>query len=168
MSLAYTWTDATENRIFSGNFSLDYPTIEGYGVHAAAEVPKHRLVVTGTYDLPWDVLFSGKLTLESDAPFQYTDCLAGDNQCVLRRLKPEDSDLRQLDLSLTKQFRFGFLPNDSSFRVRLDVLNVFNRRNWRNFDLFPGNLDGPNPNFGSHQQDVYTTRTAKVSFGFDW
>ena len=169
LSLAYTWTDAEENRIFSETFSLDYPSLEFYGTHPSVGVPEHRLVVTGTYDLPWDILFSGKLTLESDVPFQYNDCLAGDDQCVLRRLEPADSDLRQLDISLTKLFRFGFLPEDSSFRVRLDVLNVFNRRNWRNFDTFPGNLvDGPNPNFGTHLESVYVTRTAKISFGFDW
>src|SRR5690606_33582136 len=94
LSLAYTWTDAEENRIFSETFSLDYPSLEFYGTHPSVGVPEHRLVVTGTYDLPWDILFSGKLTLESDVPFQYTDCLAGDDQCVLRRLEPGDSDLR--------------------------------------------------------------------------
>jgi hypothetical protein len=63
----------------------------------------------------------------------------------------------------------GFLPEDAGFRVRLDVLNVFNTRNWRNFELFPGNASaGPNPNFGNHLDGVHATRTAKLSFGFNW
>jgi outer membrane receptor protein involved in Fe transport len=168
LSFAYTFTDGQENRKFDDNFALAYPTIEGFGVQDSVGVPDHRLVVSGTYDLPWDILFSGKLSLESELTFQYTDCLAGGDQCVFRRIQPDDADLRQLDISLSKAFNFGFLPEDAGFRVRFDVLNVFNTRNWRNFELFPGDLAGPNANFGNHQDGVYDTRTAKLSFGFDW
>lgn len=60
-------------------------------------------------------------------------------------------------------------PGGRRFRVRFDVLNVFNTRNWRNFELFPGNLvSGPNPNFGNHLDGVHATRTAKLSVGFNW
>lgn len=169
ISFAYTFTDAEENRKFDDTFTLDYPSIEGYGVRDSVGVPEHRLVVSGTYDLPWEILLSGKLTLDSGTAFQYTDCLAGPDQCVFRRVEPDDSEMRQLDLSVSKTFNFGFLPEDAGFRVRLDVLNVFNTRNWRNFELFPGDLaGGPNPNFGNHLDSVHVTRTAKLSFGFDW
>ena len=169
VSFAYTFTQGEENRVFSESFSLDYPSIEGYGINDSVGVAEHRLVASGTYDLPWEILLSGKLTLDSGISFQYTDCLAGDNRCVLRRIEPDDAKMRQLDLSLSKHFNFGFLPEDAGFRIRLDVLNVFNTRNWRNFELFPGNLgSGPNPNFGNHLESVHPTRTAKLSFGFNW
>ena len=168
LTLAYTFTDAEENRKFDDTFALDYPSIEGYGTRDAVGIADHRLVVTGTYDLPWEVLLSGKLTIDSGIAFQYTDCLAGPTQCVLRRIEPDDSETRQLDLAVSKTFNFGFLPEESGLRVRLDVLNVFNTRNWSAFDTFPGDLNGPNPNFGNHLDSVHTTRTAKLSFGFDW
>jgi outer membrane receptor protein involved in Fe transport len=169
VSFAYTYTEGEENRDFNETFTLDYPSIEGYGFRDSVGIPTHRLVATGTYDLPWEILFSGKLTLDSGAAFQYVDCLAGDTQCVFRRIEPDDAKMRQLDIALSKEFRFGLLPEDAGFRVRLDVLNVFNTRNWRNFELFPGNAStGPNPNFGNHLDGVHTTRTAKLSFGFNW
>ncbi|HEX5766086.1 MAG TPA: TonB-dependent receptor, partial [Woeseiaceae bacterium] len=109
ISFAYTFTDAEENRNFDGTFTLDYPTIEGYGRRDAVGIADHRLVASGTYDLPWEVLLSGKLTLDSGVAFQYTDCLAGPDQCVLRRIEPDDAEMRQLDLAVSKTFNFGFL-----------------------------------------------------------
>ena len=168
ISFAYTFTDGQENRVFSENFSFDYPSIEGYGMNDSVGIADHRLVVSGTYDLPWEVLLAGKLTLDSGVASQYTDCLAGPDQCVFRRIEPDDAEIRQLDISLSKEFNLGLLPEDAGFRVRLDVLNVFNTRNWRNFELFPGDINGPNPNFGNHLDSVHPTRTAKLSVGFNW
>lgn len=169
VSLAYTFTDGTENRIFSDNFSLDYPSIEGYGTNDSVGIAEHRVVLTGTYDLPWEILLSGKFAADSGVKFQYLDCLAGPDQCVFRRIDPDDADFRQFDISIGKTFNAGFLPEDSGFRVRLDVINLFNTKNWTAFDTFPGNLaDGPNPNFGNHQDGVSATRTAKLTFGFNW
>src|SRR5690606_6897444 len=151
ISFAYTFTDAEENRNFAEHFTLDYPSIEGYGRRDSVGIADHRLVVSGTYDLPWEILRAAKLSLDSGVAFQYTDCLAGPDQCVFRRIEPDDAEMRQLDLAVSKTFNYGFLPEESGLRVRLDVLNVFNTRNWRNFELFPGDLaGGPNPNFGNH------------------
>lgn len=169
VSLAYTWTDAQENRKFDENFALDYPSLAGYGFPDAIDLAEHRIVVTGTYDLPWDVLFAAQFSAHTGLTRQFTNCLAGPDQCVFGRVDPDDGDFRQLDISFEKRFGLGILPEDSTFRVRLDVINVFNRRNWDSFDLFPGNLaDGPNPNFGAHQDGVSATRTAKLTVGFDW
>jgi outer membrane receptor protein involved in Fe transport len=168
LSLAYTWTDATENRKFDDVFALDYPSLEDYGTNDAVGIAEHRVVITGTYDLPWELLFSARFIADSGVKHQYTDCLAGPTQCVFRRIAPDDADFRQLDVALEKRFTFGFLPEESAFRVRLDVLNVFNRRNWTSFDLFPGDQNGVNPNFGEHQDSIDLPRTAKLTVGFDW
>ncbi|HLT90154.1 MAG TPA: TonB-dependent receptor [Woeseiaceae bacterium] len=168
ISIAYTWTDATENRIFSDNFALDYPSLEDYGSNDSVGIAEHRIVIAGTYDLPWDLLLSARFIADSGVKYQYLDCLAGPDQCVFRRIDPDDAEFRQLDLALEKRFSFGFLPEESTFRVRLDVLNVFNRRNWTSFDLFPGDVNGVNPNFGAHQDSIDIPRTAKLTVGFDW
>lgn len=167
-SVAYTYTDAEENRDYDGQYTLDYPTIDGYGVLDSIGVPTHRVVAVGTVDLPWAILLSAKLTVDSGTPYQVLDCLAGDDHCRYDRIEPDDSNFRQLDLSLAKSFSLGGFTEGAELRVRLDVINVFDTRNWIAFDTNPGTADAPNPNFGEHQQSVAATRTAKLSVDVSW
>jgi hypothetical protein len=114
------------------------------------------------------VLLSGKFTIDSGTPYQYTDCLAGDDQCVLRRVEPDDSEYRRLDLSLSKIFPLGML-SDAQLELRLDVINVFNTSNWTNFDLFPGESPSSlNPAFAEPTGTVGIPRTAKLAVRVDW
>ena len=59
---------------------------------------------------------------------------------------------------------------DLKLRVRADVFNVTNARNWTTFSNFPGTAaGGPDPGFGNHNDDIMLpTRTFKLSFGLDW
>lgn len=166
-SFAYTYTDGEANRTCDGHNTLDYPTVDGYGRERSVGVPKHRLVVTGTYDLPWNILFSGNYTIDSGTCFQYLDCLAGDDQSSSQRVKPDDSKYRRLDLSLSKVFGPGL--GDAELVLRLDVINVFNRNNWDNFDLQIGESPTDlNANFTAPTGTVELPRTVKLALRLGW
>src|SRR3546814_1388176 len=48
----YTYTEAEENRNFGEVFSLDFPSLDDYPITRSSGVRKHRLVATGSVDLP--------------------------------------------------------------------------------------------------------------------
>jgi hypothetical protein len=54
--------------------------------------------------------------------------------------------------------------------VRGDLLNVFNWRNWTDFDNWRGGPTDTNANFSNRTGDgiIYPTRTFKLSAGFNW
>ncbi|MGD8174993.1 TonB-dependent receptor domain-containing protein [Marinimicrobium sp. ARAG 43.8] len=169
VSVAYTYSDAQENVAYTSNYALDYPDVSYYGWQDAVGVPDHRVVATGTLDLPWDILLSGKLTWASSSPQQYTNCLAGNDDCFLDRIEPDDGDFSQFDLALSKHFSTDGVVSGSEFRVRFDILNLFDTHNWRSFDLYSGSPGDPNPDFGVPQRDLASPpRTAKLSVGWSW
>jgi outer membrane receptor protein involved in Fe transport len=169
VNVAYTYSDAKENWAYDGHYTLAYPSVSDYGWRDSVGVSDHRVVATGTYDLPWGIFLSGKLTLASSAPLQYTNCLNGNDQCFFDRTTPDDGGYSQVDMSISKKFATDMLASGSEFRVRLDVLNLLDTHNWSSFDLFPGNVDGLNENFGEHRLNlVGPSRTAKVSVGWSW
>src|SRR3546814_13513814 len=49
--------------------------------------------------------------------------------------------LRQLDLALTKYFPLHFVTDESQVRLRVDVINVFNDRNYVNYFNNPSNAN---------------------------
>lgn len=162
--VAYTYTDATENRLVSGSFNLAYPTVDGYTGYAVVDVPKHRLVATGTFDLPWDILASAKFTYRSSLNKQFlSEANGGGGQRFFDRIEPDDGDFQSLDLSVSKSFATPLLMDGSEVWVRFDVINVFNRKNYRNFILgFNNPLFGePNPN-----SSTFGLRSLKLSAGW--
>ena len=73
---------------------------------------------------------------------------------------------RQMDVAITKYFPLAFINDESRLRFRLDVINLFNDRNYVNYFGNPadvrylqinGNGVGSNP-----------PRTLKVSAGFEF
>lgn len=172
LSVAYTYTDAEENRLFSGQYTLDYPSIDGYGWEKSVGVSDQRMIMAGTYDLPWDIFLSGKLTLASPKSFQYLNCLNGNGQCVFERIEPDDGGtFTQFDMAFSKEFSTGGLIGDGTkLHIRLDLLNLFDTRNWGGFDLNRGNINsGINPNFGEHRDNLSgPPRTAKLSMAWSW
>ena len=88
-------------------------------------MPRHRLVLTGTYDLPWDIQLAGKLTLATSTPFMRAyGCdnqpNPGCTQCSgfyvnefgggfgrLGCVKPDEFlGYKDLDIQVTKNFTF--------------------------------------------------------------
>ncbi|AKJ29884.1 TonB-dependent receptor [Caldimonas brevitalea] len=157
VTLAYTYANAKENRQFGEHYSLDYPSLADYGWKQSSAVPKHRLVVAALQDLPWGLEGSLRLSYASGRPQYYTDCTAGANQCSIEQFKRGSQ--RQVDVALGKAFRVGA---GARVRVRADVLNLFNRRNYKDyktdgaeFGSPTGTLEGP-------------PRTVKLSLGASW
>ena len=71
--VSYTHLDvykrqAKGNRGGDEHYAFDAPTIEQYPFIDLKAVPEHRLVMTGIYDLPWNITASAKLTLSSAPP----------------------------------------------------------------------------------------------------
>ena len=172
-AFTYTYSDATENRQFGETFSLDYPTINGFGTNPSSGVSDHVIVANVTYDLPYDIKLASKLTLKSAAPFSGTDCTAGWNDCVFRTGYQNESKFiladwayRQIDLSLSKDFN---ITGSGDMYIRLDVLNVLNTENFGVSDTWFGAPDEPNANVGaSFGRIVGPTRTLKLSIGYNF
>jgi outer membrane receptor protein involved in Fe transport len=172
ITMAYTYSDATENRTSASNgetYVFDYPDV-GDTFYLSNGVPKHRLVTTGIYGLPWDVTFSAKLILESPTPRNATNCfdaVSTDNCFFDPYVVDETIGYKQFDVALQKVWNTG---TDLSFKVRADLLNAFNWRNWTDFDDWRGGPGEPNANFGQRTGSgiLWPTRTFKLSFGLDW
>lgn len=171
VNATYTYTDAKENRQFGETFSLDFPSIEDYPTLRSSGIPKHRLVAAGSVDLPFDFTLAAKLKLESPqyvkgfffepgTGIRMIGVTEGNNKHFL----PDIWALRQLDLSLIKNFKLPMLSDSTSLWARVDVLNVFNTKNFTQYNSNP-----LSPDFG--EINGLTTggnppRTFKLSAGF--
>lgn len=182
VNLAYTYSDATENRPGASDgetYLFDYPFVTDQ-FYVSTGVPRHRLVLSGIYSPGWDMTFSGKLVLQSHTPNSATNCLDSlpePEPSFLCRYDPYTPNgsigFKQLDLAAEKRWHAG---DNLSFRVRADLLNAFNWRNWTQFDGRYGLGDdgrGPaNPALGDRADGgleiALPTRTFKLSFGLDW
>lgn len=178
VTVAYTFNDAKENRSNAANsdehYLFDYPTLGKF--YRSIGIPRHRLVVTGIYDAPFDITLSAKLVLASPTSKDFINCFdvpagsTNDSNCFADVFTPSANiGFKQLDLAAERVWDTG---SNVSFRVRADFLNVFNNRNYIDYDTFKGNpTSGYNVNFGNRQSDsdiYYPTRTFKLSFGLNW
>jgi hypothetical protein len=176
-NLAYTYNDAEENRPRAGEgetFLFDYPFATDQ-FYVSTGIPEHRLVLSGIYAPGWDVTLSSKLTLESHRPRITTNCLNSlpppeDNYlCFFDPYTPNGTiGFKRWDFAVEKRFNTG---SDVSFKVRADLINAFNWRNWNQFDGNRGSQGGPpNPDLGERNGNevILPTRTFKLSFGIDW
>ncbi len=129
---AYTWSHAKGNRGGDEHYAFDAPTIEQYPFIDLKAVPEHRLVMTGIYDLPWNITASAKLTLSTPPPlnevvgwYNY-----GAPDTTLPRPvaldAPQTFGVKQLDLSLSKDM---FVTENVTVQVRADLMNALNNDN---------------------------------------
>lgn len=174
LTVAYTYSDASENRLNAANadehYLFDYPSLDGQPFLMSVGVPKHRLVVSGFTDLPWDLTFSGKLTLASPSPKDSVNChdtTSWDN-CFFDEFVPDGSiGYKQFDLAMRKAIPIG---QSVKLWIRADVLNVFDWHNWTDYDTWRGGPTDTNANFG--KQSGYNIngvpRTFKLSLGVDF
>jgi hypothetical protein len=151
-TVAYTFSAAKQNNSYGygpggNNYLFDYPRAEDYTFLRSSAVPRHRLVLTGTYDLPWDMQVAGKLTLATPqtyygAPSGCGPGVAGCTQnssgnwvnqfgggfAYWAAFTPHQLlGYKDLDIQLTKNFNFF---HRVSAYGRVDVINVFN---WHNY-----------------------------------
>lgn len=167
-TLAYTYTDAKENRQFGEHYALDYPTLDGFGWKKAGGVSPHRLVMTGIYQ-PWDdFTFSAKLTLASQAPRYGVNCYDAPswNDCGFDQYEPSGTlGEKYFDISAEKQWDTG---TDLKLRLRADIFNLFNWTNYTGYDDWWGGPGSANPTFGKPNSASYRTRELKMTVGLIW
>ncbi len=167
LTVAYTFSDAKENRQYGEHYSLDRESISDYGWREAGGIPKNRLVVTGIYDLPYDVTLSGKLSLASQTPRYGTNCLDGNDQCYITQYKPDSTlGYKEFSLAVNKQWDTG---TDIKFNVRADIINVFNWVNYADYSTETGTYSDLNTAYGQPTGLLASPmRTFRLSFGLNW
>ncbi|WDS37138.1 TonB-dependent receptor [Pseudoxanthomonas sp.] len=167
VSVAYTFSDAQENRAFGEHYSLDYESMAGYGWHQAAGIPKNRLVVTGIYDLPYDISLSGKLSLASQTPVYGYNCLSGSSQCYIEQFTPDNTfGYKEFSLALNKELDTG---TNIKMNVRADIINLFNWVNYSTYSTDTGTSSDLNTAYASPTGLLASPmRTFKLSFGLNW
>ncbi len=166
----YTYTQADENRQFGETYSLDFAQLSDYPTLRSSGVPRHRFVIAGSVDTPIGVTISTKFQIESPI---YLKAFIDNSDPFSRTLVGREADglgdlwgRRQLDFAFTKYVPLGFISDQTRIRMRLDILNVMNDRNYVDFNNSP--LD---PNYG--RRSTYSTggnapRTVKLSVGFSF
>jgi outer membrane receptor protein involved in Fe transport len=188
--IAYTYTDAKYNRLYTDQYAFDYPYISDYPMVTSNGAPKHRLVMTGSYDAPWDITLAGKLVLETRTPYnQINGCdgsapcggvatsngYGGHNFSDTAIPKGGDSFLfggpifgyREIDLQASKNFD---LTRGMVFQIRFDILNAFN---YKNYDPQNGGViwnylsnQATSPHYVSGAPILGVPRTFKFSMDF--
>ena len=175
MTVAYTLSAANENHPSAYEsddvYVFDYPNLNGARFNRSLGLPRHRLVMTGIYDGFWGITFSGKLTLASPIPLLAVNChdTTDFSNCFFDPFTPKGAiGYKQFDLAVQKEWNAG---PDVKFRIRGDLLNVFNWRNYTNYETWRG---GPspdfNPTFGQRNGDgiAFPTRMFKLTAGLSW
>jgi len=166
----YTYTQADENRQFGETYALDFAQLSDYPTLRSSGVPRHRFVIAGSVDTPIGVTISSKFQIESPTYLKsFIDNSDPFSRTLVGRQADSLGDLwgrRQLDFAFTKYVPLGFITDQTRVRMRLDILNVMNDRNYTDFNNSP--LD---PNYG--QRSTYSTggnapRTIKLSAGFSF
>ncbi|MGH8133509.1 MAG: TonB-dependent receptor domain-containing protein, partial [Steroidobacteraceae bacterium] len=176
-TFAYTYTDATQNRLYTDGYAFDLPFIGNYPYLTSSAVAKHRLVATGSIDAPWGLLFAAKLTLATPVPVTTiagcslilppgtppgTSCNAfGTNAYpVVATPKGVWLGYKALDVQVTKNFT---LPRDVTAYLRLDVLNLLNSQN---FDPTQSAYNYPNrPTYNTTGPIIGVPLTLKMTLG---
>ena len=173
VTLAYTYTDAEENRSNAAfndeHYVFDFPEVSGFGWHPSTGVSKHRLVATGIADVPWGFTLSAKLTLATPRYFDATNCNDAPNfdNCFVDPFEPDTTfGQRLFDVAVAKNFNVW---SDFNMSVRADVLNLFDYDNASGYEGWRGGPGEPqNPAFATANAYAQPTRTFKLSFSANW
>jgi len=183
VTLAYTYTKATQNRSITEHYAFDEETIQQYPFIDSNAAPKHRFVATGSIDGIWDITFASKLTLATPTPFNDIACygatLSNGAGCEPRAALANHGrgaflfggkifGYRAVDFQATKDFD---LTHGMSAYVRFDLLNAFNYKNYSDYSVNWGGNGVLNPDPVQYNPNGNITgvpRTFKLSAGFRW
>ncbi|MDQ3478479.1 MAG: TonB-dependent receptor [Pseudomonadota bacterium] len=143
--IAYTHARSKE-RGFSFNF--DFPNISDRPFVPNSGDERHRLVINGIANLPWDVKLSGLATYGSGAPFFVIDASQGFGARDIRFPGNVGNipHFLQIDLRAQKDFK---LFAGHVFTLSAEVFNVLNRANFGGAEGFIPRLPEINSNFGN-------------------
>lgn len=127
-SISYTYSNARSN--IDGHYASEYANIRDYPFLTSSNVPKSRLVATGSVRAGWGVVIGAKLTLASPMPIMYDGQFptpTNSSWYTPVSLTPSGTiGYRSLDLQFTKNIRVG---EGRELYVRCDAINVFNAFN---------------------------------------
>jgi outer membrane receptor for ferrienterochelin and colicin len=178
VTLAYTYTDAEENRSGAADsderYVFDYPNLDDHPWVGSIGIPKHRFVGTGIVEF-WGITVSTKLTLASPEARNVLNCLApttpGQDGCANGTFEAgyfDGAKFRQLDIAVQKTWQTDF--NDMSVWVRGDVFNVTNERNYTEFGTFRGVNGVESADYGRRTGlgTEWPPRLFKLSMGVNW
>ncbi len=166
-TFAYTYNDAEMNA--DGVFTFDEANLRAYQFIQSNQVAKHRVVASGSYQLPWEIMLAAKATWSSPIPAWFNQCANGQVWPDGAFCNPYTYDMggtgyKALDLQVTKDIGLGDL---GSMYVRLDVLNVFNSDNL--VDYVAGQFDANNQQltarYNPNGNITGFPRTLRASFG---
>ncbi|MEO8803194.1 MAG: TonB-dependent receptor [Rudaea sp.] len=189
-TVAYTYTDATQNRDINEHYSFDEATIHDYPFITSNAAPKHRLVATGSIDGPWGMTFATKVTLETPTPRNDITCYGvlfnTGSYCTPISATPSGGGTvndphattpqsfgfggkifgyRDVDFQATKNWD---LTRGMSLYFRVDLLNAFNYKNYSDYiSNYGGNgvLNKYPVSYNSIGNITGVPRTIKMSLG---
>ena len=175
VTIAYTYTDADENRKFGEHYSLDEPDITDYPFLMSSGVSKHRLVATGILDGPWGTTWSTKLTLATPKPYSDIAFYGADHGYPHAINAPGQRFIvggkifgtRQVDFAVNKDFD---MSAGIVFYIRADLINAFNYKNYSDYDVHWGDngVYAPTIAFNTNGNMFTYPRLFKLSAGVRW
>ena len=135
-------------------------------------MPKHRLVVTGIYDLPWDITLSAKLTLATPPPLNeivgwYNYGAPVGPPRAVSVDAPGTLGTKELDLTVSKDFHLG---DTFTLQWRADVINVFDNDNLSGYNINwgSGGVYNPDVTFNPYGSQFTPPRTFFTSVRVFW
>ncbi|NIK34406.1 outer membrane receptor protein involved in Fe transport [Xanthomonas arboricola] len=181
LTAAYTFSRARGNRGNDDRYGFDAATIADYPFLDLNAVPRHRLVLTGIYDLFWGISGSAKLTLATVPPrneaisYDQYGGPSSDNIRVVSVDAPGGKFIaggdifgtRQLDLSLSKDMH---ITDAVTVQVRGDLINALNFRNYDQYSIDWGSAGVYDPRVSINQYGAMSTppRTLFMSARIIW
>ena len=176
VTIAYTYTDAEENRKSGEHYALDEEDITDYPFLQSSGVSKHRLVATGIVDGPWGMTYSTKLVLSTPAPISDIACFGAASHCIPAAFDaPGSAFLRSGKIFGTRQIDFAVnkdidLSAGMTMYIRGDLLNAFNFKNYSDYAVNWGSNGSYMPiALLNTTGNMFTLpRTLKLSMGVRW
>lgn len=168
VSVAYTYSHARGNRGGDEHYAFDAARIEEYPFIDLKAVPEHRLVMTGIYDLPWEITASAKVTLATPPPAN--DVAPGSYFGGIPRPVAVDAPgtfgHRQVDLSVSKDMH---VTENVTVQVRADLINAFNYDNLSGYLInWGGATYNPQVSYNPYGSQYAPPRTLFLSARVIW
>ena len=145
-----TYTLGRAEEIGGDLFSLDYVDVTAYPRHPTAADERHRLVMTGLYQLGAGFRASAFIQLASGVGYTIEDFSQGfginEKRILLYAGRPEGTfNYKSVDLRLDKQFRIGA---HQAVELTAQVFNMFNWDNYTGYQQFIPPLPEVSETFG--------------------
>jgi outer membrane receptor protein involved in Fe transport len=168
-TIAYTFTDAKQNRDINEHYSFDQVNINQYPFITSNAASKHRWVATGTFAAPWGIMLASKFTWASAIPRNIGICLPfpetyiNGAPCTATAYTGKGGSYTSLDLQVTKNIEVGDL---GSMYIRLDMLNLTNEHNLVDYiDRVSADGRGATGTTNPDGNITGVPRTLRMSFG---